>query len=1430
MSGYYNPGIPPEDENRDQFGHQGQNPGQNQYPNQFQNNGMQRSRTDPNLSYPGSTTWEPEAPHPQMPQEQEMVQIHNSNQQNAMNQTTQRNQMQNMHQTPSYYATPAPAPTYHHLFRGMDMNMPLGKAIQLPAFLKALRQFQEAGRHTGNNADACAGSVSVQNQQYGDYPRHGHTIPPPPQPSPAVPSTGGRRKRGRGASPNTTAPAPKRTRNLAPNASGAEGDNANSSGVPEPIPNIRSTPSGQPQETRKRKAGIDEEEDDLPADARPPMKKSKGDDTAAGNSRMNQKREDHEKVTPGTICDFCANHDKGKEAYAANPVCDWIQVPNVGGPQVYNVECSNCANHRSRIKDQTQLDEEGGHMCKVPGPTTRLIDFPYKRYGDRDPQKYEGGACTRCKRSGRENTCDVDTILGYFCHFCRRGGDCTVGESVMPMRRPNKLTRRPWFRHPCDRCLLRHREFDDMKGDDCCSWITNRREWEADTACKQCQRDETICLDLGTLMAPPTAPSSPLPPKIASPRNWEIRSMFEQEEEKAKKETKSKKWHEYAEVTTNTNWRKPCKACQTSGKGVNCLVMWTQAYNACERCTQFGIDCWVPVGEAFLAYPIIDLSRVGFGQFTPFKVCKQCAEAGRNCDRQRPCDSCRHHHAKCDPLGDDRLGCIDRAKIAGKGNMGSYSPGHLYYLALGYGPGGVDDIKDGQRFEHWIGPAAPVYSLADIKDRPRHYRLVADAHRHHRPPRLVFPPFIQFGQLLNGITAQQLGELITEHWVSPQPPKSDSEAYNKVWALLRDNQKLQMARFDADLPYPMGQVRSFQGGPVLQDIEINQGFLPLSLATQSQGAPQLPSNNPPNHFGYGDYQRNAPAQQIQPYGSPATGGYSQEPYQGPVVDGQEYGGLDLQQPDAYTQQTQPTMPSLDPAYQQVHGIPAEQVDVELQEGQEMRRGQVWPNQQDWEKLDQQQVQLYRGRADADQTLVNSLMKVQVFNQNSEPRPIADGSAIPPPDIENGQQELHSGSQALDQPPEAINESQDDSVDYSLFVGFDAGTDKPERSQVNRRYNIKTSRGSKRERMAPKNRAPESANIGNVFNPFLGFAFGPDQKPRFKNNPKSSRWKVFNHLEGIDMDEWHESKSKETEEEFQPRLFTIVNGQTNKPAPLRDVLGDLPKEKKKGKRTSLYCVEPGEGGRGVCGSRDTGNQGQVTCQSSAHCNTVPGFFPVCNDCTRGNVKYLFQHGHNPITEGELLSMRAYLCNDCAGQMSSGAPNAAQNQTVGSRRIYGIAADEEHSQNIQRPVSDRSQAAKSTSSTEALTGCSCANRMLGLSLCRFHRLYYAEEVMKHSALMQEWRLSRFKKAVCPSCLAQKPLEHVNVSANVDGFMTGAPTAWACVVCNDWVVNEQNDRNNQPRAIDKPLWNLNIGRNLLDLHPEITPGRVLGEEVSV
>ncbi|KAG5819256.1 hypothetical protein H9Q74_009597 [Fusarium xylarioides] len=1420
MSGNPHDGMVPDDENQYQTGNQGQNPGQ--YANQYSIQGIS---LDPSLSNTvpdesvqayygqnaGLNSW---GQHP-IPQEQ------HANQPNPF-------------QPGNWNCETQDIPGTSHRILDQIFNDPVpNPQVQAQAWDWALRQlqilqemytynvavgyfdhgssldvlnifsFESSGsanlnpNNTGNVGYPSAGPAPVQIQQHEAHSTAGHdNVVNTSLALPAAPtiqgSFGGPRgkKRGPAASPDTTAPAPKRMRNL-------EHDG----------------------------------EDDLPSDLGP-QKKSKGepaDSETKSKSRKNLKKRDHEMVVKGTICNFCREHPQSTP-------CDWEQVSQSNGGEVYDLECTNCANHRSQNKDNPEL---AGHKCLVPGPKT-LIHFEHKRYGVGDPQEYEKTTCNACGRKKEFNTCDVDTILGYYCLGCRREGECKVGQSEMPLRRPKKLTRRPWYRHPCDRCFLRHKKFGDMEGDDCCSWIRDRREWEERRPCQQCQKDGAICLDRGERMGD-------FPDELENlPRSWEIRSQFEANKEDQKGDKSQKeKWHEYAEVLPSTTWRKPCQGCKAAGKGTDCLVMWSQPKYACERCTQLGIDCMAPdpdpKTDVLRQYPIFDLSRVGFGQFTPFKVCTQCVRAGKNCDRQRPCDSCRHDKAKCDPFSYTEPGCINRAKLTNKQNKNTYSPGPLYYLALGYGAGGVDDLKNGQELEHWIGPTAPVYGLVNPEDDPGHYRFIADAHRSHLPPvNIACPPILSGGMQLKDTPATKLRWLIAKLWLkpyAPHAPKDDLEAYGKVWDLLCDSQNFQMKKAGEvpNLPRPIFTVRSFQGGPVLSDIwGMQDPMLPSAHGnpndSQSQGFSQSLADQLPNQ--YGNLYNPQPSAAHQPLSfTELLNGSDKES----AAFGQEHGGSSQQQLHASAQNSELMRPPLGPAGQQIHGSPDQQLFLDTQWERQMSQDHVPPNQQDCGNLDQEQLDPHSRQSEPPQDPTGDEQDSQgsgsrywseklaplktsvqgtADNESGERPPYAN-SAILAKDIENDQQKPHSGSQAPDQSPEGSNESQDD-PDADMWERYTILNNptahrRSRPNQEKRWHKPQTSRGSKKssqERTTRGNRAPENANGQGAFNPFLGFTFGPDQKPRFKEKPKSSRWKVFNHLEGIDMSEWHESKSEEPEEESRIRLFSIVNGQTNQPAPLRDVLGDVPHDEK-GQRTKRYCTEPGEGGRGFCGSWND-DQGQATCQSSAHRNTVLSYFPVCNDCTRGNVKYLFQHEHNPITEGELLSMRAYLCNDCAGQMSSGAPNAVQNQLVGNRRVYGIAADEARFKNIQ------TQAANLKRNTEALTGCSCANRMLGTSLCRFHRLYYAEEVMKHAALMQEWRLSRFRKAVCPSCLAQKPSEQVNVSANVDGFVTGAPTAWACVVCSDWVVNEQNDVNNQPKAINKPLWNLNIGRKLLDPRP--------------
>ncbi|KAM0215609.1 hypothetical protein ACHAPA_010049 [Fusarium lateritium] len=1171
-------------------------------------------------------------------------------------------------------------------------------------------------------------------------------------------------KRGRASSTDGSAP-PKRPRRNPPRSSGAGGadddyddddddDNDDDDPGAAAKPATRSKRAAarriQVRRHRPRRVGEADEVDESLLRIKPKkpkkMPKAAQDADAEAEAEAEEDEDDNaslvygrgnaEIVIGGTICDFCANHPVGKQMYATNPVCDWKQIPSTG-TDVYNLECGNCADFRSRNRQPNEIATKDDHICRVPGPVTALVDFQQKRYGDADPKTYTTRSCKVCNFKKFYDTCDVDTTLGYSCTRCRRDQNCTIAKVRQPVKRPTKLLRRPWYRHACDRCLMRHKRFEAMAQDDCCSWLTDRSQWEQGAACSRCLLDGAPCMDNEAMISEPTY--QPVP------STWRIRPRFEVEEAEKKKDRKPK-WHEYVEVTTQTKWRRKCQCCQSAGRTIPCVILWTQPYHACERCTQFGIECAVLDNNTntFIRYPIYDLSRVGFGHHTPYVVCDACAENGRNCDRQRPCDSCtRYRRDKCDSMHKDIThGCVARNKSAANDKPTQpQNPGPLYYLALGYGPDGVDSIKDGRNPAHWIGPVAPVYGIVEQKDSKQHYRAINDLHREHRPPQGVMPPNgTLLGALANKIprefTVGQLGDMITQLWDNPKVPVSDLAAYRKIWDQLRDAQTNKMKEAGVDtLPVIDPGPRTFQGNPVLIDLEC----LHLGL---SAGAPDVIHR--PQDAGL-----QPPGQQLDVFGLQPFGQQPNINYQSQYPPIGEIEGEDL-----YS------------AYDLIAGMPG---------------GQFSNN--------------------APQQQGNDLMGAADFIQ-------AGQQAAPAPDVD-------------------ITQLGQDEV-RALF-GLDEVSRERHLATQKQRWPLPTASGiSKpdREGTAFWNRVPVDPNAKKAFNPFLGFALDQNHKPRFKTNTKSSRWKIFNPLEDLNMDEWRRSTDKSAPDRSQPHLFSVINGQANQSVPWRDVLGDVP-YKQRGERTEHCCAEPGEGGIGYCGSWNINEQDQATCQSLTHRNTVPGYFPVCNDCTQGNVRDLFRHEYNPITESELLSMRAYLCNDCAGHMSNSAQNAAQYRVIGARRIYGVVADAERAQTTYKPENDPSSVVEFQNDTEAFTGCSCGNRMLGTSLCRFHRLHYAEEALKNSAMIQEWRLSHFKKAVCPSCLAQRPLEQVNLSADFGGFVSGAPTAWACVNCSDWVANEKNGEGNQPGVIDKALWNLNIGRELLGPRQGMVPGRIHATE---
>lgn len=335
---------------------------------------------------------------------------------------------------------------------------------------------------------------------------------------------------------------------------------------------------------------------------------------------------------------------------------------------------------------------------------------------------------------------------------------------------------------------------------------------------------------------------------------------------------------------------------------------------------------------------------------------------------------------------------------------------------------------------------------------------------------------------------------------------------------------------------------------------------------------------------------------------------------------------------------------------------------------------------------------------------------------------------------------------------------------------------------------------------PSSRAPRDASTADdaPFNPFLGFTMNGKTRVRYNSKPRNSRWKILNPLENLDMSHWHVAHHHpDNSSSAHPGIFSMAEGR-QLPVPSCDVLRDIPREEAE-QRIQERCAEPNDGGFGYC-SRE--NSFRMNCQSIAHGNTPPYHFPVCNQCHVASINELFRRESRPITRKDLVGMRAYLCHDCAEHISRDAQNVLDYQDAGARVVHGTYANNDAPKGIHNLDVDPDNAVEFRPKPQPGTGCFCADKVLGGWLCRYHRLYYAEEMLKQSQLVREWRLSYFKKPICPGCLANKSLNEVNVSADHHGFKEGGPTAWACMTCSEWVVNQKNDEHNRPDVVKGAL----------------------------
>ncbi|KAL7806554.1 hypothetical protein V8C44DRAFT_200040 [Trichoderma aethiopicum] len=470
-----------------------------------------------------------------------------------------------------------------------------------------------------------------------------------------------------------------------------------------------------PQKLRrsKRKRAIDADEDDDDGD-------KDGDDND-NNAAPKDKSPPPKRKRGPNRCKFCGADPVGKDMFQERP-CDYTKIWKENF-----IECQNCADHRSNNPGIQ-------HKCQPPN-----VNKVWRQYGVADPTTYTPATCDACRGGRLEHQCNVDPILGYGCTTTRacREGTCTV--NGVPMEKPPRPQANVvrWTRGECHVCENKTKKGTATVG---CSWLRDRTTWNQ--ACEYCQAHNLVCMSGGNIVASPA--------NLTLPKTWALNhQVFD--------------WG-FIECRAIGPHRRNCKRCREDGHE-HCRVDAGAYGFACNRCAQLGIDCIDSKDGTH--YPIFDLARVGIGGFMPFPECSCCTRHGRNCDLQRPCDSCVKHGDECDAF----RGVTARYCFNGRLDP---PPGPLYYLALGYGPQGVDDPKDGSAIEHWVGPATNVYCMLPDRQK-KEYLTALGAHlraKLHPPGGPPHGDVSQGGLLVrraSEITPQQIAALIKAQWPQARP-------------------------------------------------------------------------------------------------------------------------------------------------------------------------------------------------------------------------------------------------------------------------------------------------------------------------------------------------------------------------------------------------------------------------------------------------------------------------------------------------------------------------------------------------------------------------------------------------------------------------------------------------------------------------------------
>ncbi|KAH7160890.1 hypothetical protein EDB81DRAFT_330224 [Dactylonectria macrodidyma] len=336
--------------------------------------------------------------------------------------------------------------------------------------------------------------------------------------------------------------------------------------------------------------------------------------------------------------------------------------------------------------------------------------------------------------------------------------------------------------------------------------------------------------------------------------------------------------------------------------------------------------------------------------------------------------------------------------------------------------------------------------------------------------------------------------------------------------------------------------------------------------------------------------------------------------------------------------------------------------------------------------------------------------------------------------------------------------------------------------------------------------PELAGVSpNPPNPMKNISFNAflclGDNPYVKYKTKPSRWSVKNNVEGLEMSHWRQGEKAQCWNIKGPRLFGMAHATPVLDTPARDILEDIPLIRRQDTlqpftEVLVSCFEPKQGGgTGICYKPAAD---EVGCQALIHRLFFPFNYLVCKDCVTESVQITVDESLKPLRANEIVKTRAYACDSCALLLADDKQHMKTLGKTGVKQIWGATGPKPPSPD--EAVQEEGTSIAYQGATMPITGCACATKLLDRPLCRFHRLHYAELSMRHAAMMQEWRLCRFSKPVCPACLGDSKLRKVGISADYEGFKDtgGRATAWACLVCNDWVVNQLND-GNAPQLVD-------------------------------